>query len=160
MLISSAYALQPLFHSNCLAACLAARCSFLCCRNLVASCIVMAVLVRLYSSSVNPSLRSFRLILRRLGLSPCRILEKRGIHSARGQMNVSYDGSTDEHILCRAQMRPPDLIHRLCVVQLDVQVLVHALQCATDLDFILEFDSDLVLDERLEETRSLSAQYY
>lgn len=70
-------------------------------------------------------------------------------------MNVSYDGSTDEHILCRAQMRPPDLIHRLCVVQLDVQVLVHALECAADLDFVLEFDGDFVLDERFEEAIAL-----
>lgn len=54
------------------------------------------------------------------------------------------------------QMRPPQLIHRLCIVQLDVQVLVHALECSADLDFVLEFDGDFVLDERFEEAIALS----
>lgn len=53
------------------------------------------------------------------------------------------------------QVRPPDLVHCLCVVELDVQVLVHALQRPANLDFVLEFDGDLVLDERLEETGEL-----
>ena len=53
------------------------------------------------------------------------------------------------------QMRPPQLIHRFCIVQLDVQVLVHALECAADLDFVLEFDGDFVLDERFEEAIAL-----
>jgi hypothetical protein len=48
-------------------------------------------------------------------------------------------------------MWPPHLIHRLGVVQLDVQILVHALQCAAYLHFILEFDGDFVVDERFEE---------
>jgi hypothetical protein len=52
-------------------------------------------------------------------------------------------------------MRPPQLIYRLCIVQLDVQVLVHALECAADLDFVLEFDGDFVLDERFEEAIAL-----
>jgi hypothetical protein len=43
-------------------------------------------------------------------------------------------------------MRPPDLIHRLCVIQLDVQVLIDALQCPANLDFILQLDGDFVLD--------------
>ena len=49
-------------------------------------------------------------------------------------------------------MRPPHLIHRLRIIQLDVEVLVDALECAADLDFVLEFDGDFVLDERFEET--------
>ena len=52
-------------------------------------------------------------------------------------------------------MRPFQLIHRLCIVQLDVQVLVHTLQRAADLDFVFEFDSDFVLDERFEEAIAL-----
>lgn len=54
------------------------------------------------------------------------------------------------------QMRPSDLVHGLSIVQLDVQVLVHALQCPANLDFVLEFDCDLVLDERFEETAPAS----
>jgi hypothetical protein len=50
-------------------------------------------------------------------------------------------------------MRPPHLIHGLGIVQLDVQVLVDALEGAADLDFIFEFDGDFLLDERFEETR-------
>jgi hypothetical protein len=49
-------------------------------------------------------------------------------------------------------MRPPHLIHRLGVVELDVQVLIDALKGAADLDFVLEFDGDFLLDERFEET--------
>jgi len=49
-------------------------------------------------------------------------------------------------------MRPPHLIHRLGVIQLDVQILVHALERPADLDLVLEFDGDFVLDERFEET--------
>jgi hypothetical protein len=49
-------------------------------------------------------------------------------------------------------MRPPHFIHRLSIVQLDVQVLIYALERPADLDFVLEFDGDFVLDERFEET--------
>jgi len=49
-------------------------------------------------------------------------------------------------------MRPPHLVHRLGVVQLDVQVLVHALECTANLDFVFELDGDFVLDEGFEET--------
>jgi len=49
-------------------------------------------------------------------------------------------------------MRPPHLIHRLCIIQFDVEVLIDALQCAADLDLVLELDGDFVLDERFEET--------
>lgn len=48
-------------------------------------------------------------------------------------------------------MRPLELIHRLGIVQLDIQVLVDAFQRAADLHFVLELDRDFVLDERLEE---------
>jgi hypothetical protein len=50
---------------------------------------------------------------------------------------------------------PPHLVHGLSVVQLDVQVLVHALQRAADLHFVLEFDRDFVLDQRFEETDTM-----
>lgn len=36
--------------------------------------------------------------------------------------------------------------------QLDVEVLVDALEDAADLDVVLELDGDLMVDERLEET--------
>ena len=56
-------------------------------------------------------------------------------------------------------MGPPDLVDRLSVVQLDVQVLIDALQGPTDLDFILQLDSNLVLNQSLEETVALSAMH-
>jgi hypothetical protein len=43
------------------------------------------------------------------------------------------------------------LLEHLDVVELDVEVLVDALEDAADLDVVLELDRDLVVDERLEE---------
>lgn len=44
-----------------------------------------------------------------------------------------------------------DLLDDLDVVQLDVEVLIDALERAPDLDVVLELDRDLVVNERLEE---------
>jgi hypothetical protein len=44
---------------------------------------------------------SLGLILRRLGLSPRRILQQRRIHRATRQMNISHHRSTDKHVFCR-----------------------------------------------------------
>lgn len=52
-------------------------------------------------------------------------------------------------------MRILELLDDLYIVQLDVEVLVDALQRATDLDVILKLDSYLVVDERLEEAVGL-----
>jgi hypothetical protein len=49
-------------------------------------------------------------------------------------------------------MRPPDLIHSFCVIQLDVQILINTLQRSADLDFVLKLDGDFVLNERFKET--------
>lgn len=49
------------------------------------------------------------------------------------------------------QMRPPQLIHRLGIVQLNVQILIYALERPADLHFVLEFDGDFVLYECFEE---------
>jgi len=51
-------------------------------------------------------------------------------------------------------MRPPQLICRLRIIKLDIQILIDAFQRTADADFVLEFDGDFVLDERLEETMS------
>jgi hypothetical protein len=56
-------------------------------------------------------------------------------------------------------MWPPQLIRRLSIIQLDIQVLIHALQRAADADFVLEFDGDFVLYERLEETTTSLVSY-
>ena len=48
-------------------------------------------------------------------------------------------------------MRVLELFHHGNVVQLDVQVLVHALQRALELNVVLELDGDLLVDERFEE---------
>jgi hypothetical protein len=49
-------------------------------------------------------------------------------------------------------MWPPHLVHRLSIIQLDIQILIYALECAADLDFVLEFDGDFVLDKCFEKT--------
>ena len=43
-----------------------------------------------------------------------------------------------------------DVLHDCDIVQLDVQVLIHALQCSSDGYVVLQFDGDLMIDERLE----------
>ena len=50
------------------------------------------------------------------------------------------------------QVGPPQFVDCFGIVQLNIQVLVDALECAADLHLILELHSNLVLDERLEET--------
>jgi hypothetical protein len=45
-----------------------------------------------------------------------------------------------------------DLLDDADVLELDVEVLVHALEGAADLDVVLELDCDLVVDQGLEET--------
>lgn len=52
------------------------------------------------------------------------------------------------------QMRPPQLVYGLCVIQFDIQVLIHALQRAAYAHLVLELDGDFVVDEGFEETIS------
>jgi hypothetical protein len=47
-------------------------------------------------------------------------------------------------------MWPPQLVCCLCIVQFDVQVLVHALQRPAYAHLVLEFDGDFGVYERLE----------
>ena len=49
-------------------------------------------------------------------------------------------------------MRPPPLIRRLRIIQLNIQILIHALQRPPDAHFVLELHRDFVVDERFEET--------
>lgn len=48
------------------------------------------------------------------------------------------------------QVWPSHFVHSHGIVQFDVQILVHALQSAADLDFVLELHGNFMLDERLE----------
>ena len=48
-------------------------------------------------------------------------------------------------------MRVLDLLEHLDVVELDVEVLVDALEDAADLDVVFELDGDLVVDQGFEE---------
>jgi hypothetical protein len=48
-------------------------------------------------------------------------------------------------------VRVLELLEDLDVVELDVEVLVDALEDAADLDVVLELDGDLVVDEGFEE---------
>lgn len=45
-----------------------------------------------------------------------------------------------------------ELLNHRDLIKLDVEILIDALQNAADLDVILEFDRDLVVDECFEET--------
>lgn len=49
------------------------------------------------------------------------------------------------------QMWVLQLIHHSDIIQLDIQVLIHALQCAPNRDIILKLDGDFVVDQRFEE---------
>ena len=42
-----------------------------------------------------------------------------------------------------------EFLHDLDIVELDIKVLVNTLQDTTELDIVLEFDRDLVVDEGL-----------
>jgi len=53
------------------------------------------------------------------------------------------------------QMGILKLLNDLYVVEFDVEVLVDALEGASDLDVVLELDCYLVVDEGLEETKEL-----
>jgi hypothetical protein len=64
---------------------------------------------------------------------------------------VAHHGAADEDIFDRAQVGVLDLVDDLDVVELDVEVLVDALERATDLYVVLELDRYLVVYERLEE---------
>lgn len=66
-------------------------------------------------------------------------------------MDVPYHRTTDEDVLDGAEMRVLQLLDYLDLVELDVEVLVHALEGAAELDVVLELDGDLLVDERLEE---------
>lgn len=57
-------------------------------------------------------------------------------------------------------MRVLELLDDLDVVELDVEVLVDALEHAADLDVILQLDRDLMVDEGLEEAVSPRGQRY
>lgn len=50
-------------------------------------------------------------------------------------------------------MRVLDLLDDGDVVELDVEVLVHALEGAAELDVVLELDGHLMVDEGLKEAR-------
>lgn len=68
-------------------------------------------------------------------------------------MHVSDDGTADEDILDGAKMRVLQLLDNRNVIELDVEVLVDALEHAADLDVVFELDGDLTVDERLEKAK-------
>jgi hypothetical protein len=48
-------------------------------------------------------------------------------------------------------MRVLELFHDGDIVELDVEVLVDAFESSADLNIVLQLDSDLMINERLEE---------
>lgn len=104
--------------------------------------------------------------------SPRSILQERDIHRRRRQVDVADDGAADEDVFDGAlgggarvsrgalgrrrrsgtyQVRILELVEDGNVVELDVEVLVDALEDAADLDVVLELDRDLLVDEGFEE---------
>jgi len=63
----------------------------------------------------------------------------------RGKLNLSREDRGK-----RYQMGVLDVVDDRDVIQLDVEVLVHALERAADLDIVLELDRHDRVDERLE----------
>ena len=49
-------------------------------------------------------------------------------------------------------MRIFDLFYHSDIIELNVKILIHRLQCSTDLDVVFELNSDFMVDQSLEET--------
>jgi len=69
----------------------------------------------------------------------------------RGDLYVPDDGSSDEAVLERGQLRIPLRLDDLDVHQLHVEVLVDAVQGPRHHHVVLELDCNLLPDEGLEE---------
>ena len=112
-----------------------------------------------------------------------RILQQRHVDGASGQVDVANDGAADKNVLDRALggvqcqwLRPSpslsrsgaevetyemwvlELVDDRDVIQLDVEVLVDALERPPDLDVVLQLHRHLVVDERLEEAMRFVSQ--
>lgn len=66
-------------------------------------------------------------------------------------MDIANNASTNEYVLDRAQVRVFDLFNHSDIVQLDVQVLIHALEGTANGDIVLKLYCDFAVDERFEE---------
>lgn len=91
--------------------------------------------------------------------SPRGILEQRDVDCAGGQVDVSHDGTADEHVLDGAEVGVPQLLVDRDVVELDVEVLVDRLEGARHLDVVLELDGDGLVDEGLEEAMFFTSRF-
>lgn len=58
------------------------------------------------------------------------------------------------------QVRVLEIFDDNNVVQLDVEVLVHALECPSYRDVVLELDCDLLVDQRLEEAWDVNSKFF
>lgn len=69
-------------------------------------------------------------------------------------MDIAHHRATDKNIFHGAQVRVFDFFVNTDVVQLDVEVLVDALEGPHDFDVVFQLDSDLLVDEGFEEASS------
>lgn len=67
-------------------------------------------------------------------------------------MYIAHDGPADEHILDRTEVRVLEVVDDGDVFELDVEKLVDRFQGARDLNVVLEFHGDRVVDEGFEKT--------
>lgn len=69
-------------------------------------------------------------------------------------MDIAHHRATDKNIFHGAQVGVFDFLVDTDVVQLDVEVLVDALEGPRDFDVVFQLDSDLLVDEGFEEASS------
>lgn len=83
--------------------------------------------------------------------SPRCILQQRHVHRTTRQVNIAHNRSANEDVFDSAQVGILDLLVNRDVVQLDVEVLIDALEGAGDLDIVLELDGDRLVNQGFEE---------
>lgn len=79
------------------------------------------------------------------------ILQKVGVDVGRLDMDVADDGAADEHVGDAEEMWMIGRIDHLHLVQLDIEVLIDAMEYAFDLQIVLEFDGHFFGFQRFEE---------
>lgn len=80
------------------------------------------------------------LALLRKGLSPCRVLEQRGVDGVCRQMHVPHNAAADENVAHSTEMRVVCFVERRNVVELEVEVLVDGFERAADREVVLELE--------------------
>ena len=84
--------------------------------------------------------------------SPRRVLQEASVHRVLRQHNVSDNTPSYKDIFDTGEMRVLVEVKHFNIIQLDVEILVDALQGTADSDVVLEFDDNGVVGEGFKET--------